>query len=184
MIIAGKLGLIMRKLMVRRRRAIFYVCVLLALGIFGAGLISETATTSSASPTCAGQELAGRWLNLAKPDGSDVISARLDIPCTGPAAALGLAGKGLQPKIQLQLSVRCMHVLTCDWQQVDAAWTASTDRSANHVLAAHYDQDRFDRSVELEPTGDGKLKLTLTSRLKGLAVAPVKSIYTLEREKV
>jgi hypothetical protein len=156
----------------------------MAMGLFGFGLMNEAPAISQASTNCAGQEIAGRWMNTAKPDGSDILSANIQIPCTASVAAAGLAGPALTPKIALQLSVRCMHVLICDWQPVPASWTRPEKQGDPRLLAARYEQDRFDRDVTIEPTDDGKLKLTLTSRLKGLAVAPVRSIYLLERSKV
>jgi len=173
----------MRKLLRRRPRTLAYLGLVLALSLLGFGLLNETPTAQSASSSCGGQELAGLWLNTAKPDGSDVLSANLQIPCTGAAAAVGLGAPALTPKIALQLTVRCMHLLSCDWQPVPASWSRPENRGDTPVLAAHYDQNHFDRDVTIEPTGDGKLKLVLTSRLKGLAVAPIKSVYTLERGK-
>lgn len=173
----------MRKVLRRRRRTIFTVSLVLAFALFGFGFLNETTSTSSASPNCGGQELAGRWLNKAKPEGSDVLAALIQIPCSNPAAAAGLAGPSLTPKIELQLTVRCMHVLSCDWQSVPANWIKPEKPGDAAHLAAHYEQERFDRSISVEPTDDGKLKLTLTSRLKGLGVPPVQSIYMLERSR-
>jgi len=167
----------------RRRRVIFYLSLVLAFGLFGFGFLNDSGSTSSASPNCGGQELAGRWLNMAKPDGSDVLSAYIQIPCTSPVAAAGLAKPALTPKIELQLTVRCMHVLSCDWQSVPATWVTPENHVEGVVLSAHYDQERFDRVITVEPIDSGKLKLTLTSRLKGFAAAPVKSVYTLERQR-
>jgi hypothetical protein len=161
----------------------FYLSLVLGFGLFAFGFLNESASTSSASPNCGGQELAGQWLNTAKPEGSDVLSAHIQIPCTSAAAAAGLAGPTLTPKIELQLTVRCMHVLACDWPGVPAIWQKPEKRGDTALLSAHYDQTRFERLVTIEPTDDGKLRLTLTSRFKGLAVAPVKSVYTLERQK-
>ena len=174
----------MRILLERRRRTMFYVSLLLALGLFGFGLLNDAPSAISANSTCGGQELAGQWLNKAKPDGSDVLSAKIQIPCTSSAAAAVPASAGLTPKIELQLTVRCMHLLSCDWQAVPASWTSPAKRGDTPTLSARYDQDRFDRTVTIEPIDNGKLRLTLTSRFKGIAVAPVKSVYTLERQKV
>ncbi len=173
----------MRKLLQVNKRRLFYLSLVFAAVITGFGLVNETSTSSSASPNCGGQELAGHWLNMAKPDGSDVMAADIQIPCSGAAAAAGRAPAALTPKIALNLTVRCMHVLSCDWPTVAASWKSSEQHGGSPLLSARYDQDRFERIVTIESVDDGKLRLTLESRFKGLAAAPIKSIYTLERKK-
>ena len=155
----------------------------LALGFLGLGGFAGAPRQVAAATDCAGQELAGRWVNRARPEGSDLLAAQIRIPCTGPAAAAGLAGPTLTPPIAVQLSINCLHLMTCDWQPVPAVWSAPTTRNGNPVLSAHIDQERFDRSIAIEPIEGGRLRLTMTSRFKGLVVAPTQAIYTLERPR-
>ena len=156
----------------------------LTMAFFGVGLFAGAPRTDAAAPDCGGQELAGHWVNPARHEGTDLGSVDLRIPCSGALAAAGRAPAPLIPKIELQVSMRCLHIFSCDWKAVPAIWSAPERRNGNPVLAAHVEQDRFDRTVTLEPVEGGKLRVTITSRLKGLAVAPVKTSYTLQRTRV
>ena len=176
-------GQTMRSMLKSRRRSLFWACLVFGIGLFGLGLFGGTPATSSANANCIGQELAGRWYNKAKPDGSDILSAEIQIPCSGPLTKAASQTNGPGSGLGLQLVARCMHVLSCDWQRVPVTWVPPTRPGENAKMTARYDQSRFDRLITIEPTNDGKLILSMTSRLKGLGVTPVHSTYVLERNK-
>ena len=167
----------------RSRTFVFLLVAALSIGFLTVGLLFEAPRAASAVADCGGQELAGRWVNHAKQDGSDVLAAVISIPCTSPAAAAG-RDPAHPIKIGVELKVRCLHFLTCDWEPVAAQWGAPDRRGGNPVISAEFEQERFDRSVSIEPIGGGRLRLTLTSHFKGLGLAPVKTVYTLERQPV
>lgn len=167
----------------RSRTFAFLVIAALAAGFLVVGLFAEAPRAASAIANCGGQELAGRWVNHAKQDGSDLLAAVIAVPCTSSAAAAG-RDPARPVTIGIELQVRCLHFLTCDWRPVEAAWGPPNRRGGNPVISAQFDQERFERAFAIEPIGGGKLRLTLTSHFKGLGLPPVQTVYTLERQGV
>lgn len=162
----------------RRRPTMVSIAFFGAIGIVALGSLDEVPTASYANANCGGHSLAGRWVNTAAIDSADVVSATIVMPCAPSNAPL----TGINaPKIELGLTVRCLHVLSCEWQPVAAS--ASGQAGELPRLKAQYDQQSFDRTVTIEPTDAAHLRLTLTSRFKGLGVGSVETTYTLERAK-
>jgi hypothetical protein len=118
--------------------------------------------------------LAGRWVNVARPKGSDVAAARIHMTCD-PSSA----NKIVPPAVEIGLEVRCLNFV-CDWGTASASWRKpSADDTA--VLAAHFDQERFERSVAIERPSADHLRVTVTTRFKGLPLSPLSSTYELTR---
>lgn len=162
---------------IRRRRRPALLSVLM-LAILGAGtllFLNETPTASYANASCAGRPFGGRWVNTGRIDGSDVMAATIALPCTATATH---AASTDAAKIEISLTVRCLRILACDWQSVAAVPADSLNPTR---LKAHYDQQNFDRTVSVEPVDATHLRLTLTSRFKGIGIGSVETVYTLER---
>lgn len=133
--------------------------------------VAQSATKADA---CDIDGLAGRWVNVARPKGSDVAAARIRMTCD-PSPANKIA----PPAVEIGLEVRCLNFV-CDWGTAAGSWRKpSVDDTA--VLAAHFDQERFERSVAIERPSADHLRVTVTTRFKGLPLSPLSSTYELTR---
>ncbi len=161
----------------RRRPVLLSLIVTAAIGILGLAFIGEGPSPSYANANCGGQSLAGRWINTGPMTGPDVIAATIAMPC----APAGGATVSSAARIDLSLTVRCLHILSCDWQSVPA--TQSGAGTAGARLIARYDQQNFDRDVTIEPIDANHVRLKMSSRFKGLDLGSVDATYTLERAR-
>ncbi len=162
-------------------------CALLAIAGLAAifsivGIWAASPGPMAAAVDCGGQQLSGRWINRAKQEGSDLLAVQISIPCTDPAATVQ-PGANPAGRTELRISTRCLHVLSCDWDAIAAAWSAPIRRNGNPVLAAEFQQDRFERTVSIEPIEGGRIRLTLVSRFKGTVISPITTVYLLDRSR-
>lgn len=161
----------------RRRPVVLSLVVMVAVGLLGLTFLGDGPSPSYANANCGGQSLAGRWINTGPMTGPDVIAATIAMPCA-PTSGSAATPTG---KIDLSLTVRCLHILSCDWQAVPAM--QSDEATAATRLTARYDQQNFDRTVTIEPIDANHVRLKMSSRFKGLGLGSVDATYTLERAR-
>lgn len=161
----------------RRRPLLMSLVVMVAFGILGIAFLGDGPSPSYANANCGGPSLAGRWINTGPMMGPDVIVATIDVPCA-PAGGSNIASAG---KLDLSLTVRCLHILSCDWQAVPA--TQSSAGTSGARLSARYNQQNFDRDVTIEQIDANHVRLKMSSRFKGLGLGSVDASYTLERAR-
>lgn len=161
----------------RRRPVLLSLVAMVAVGIIGLAFFGDGPSPSYANVNCGGQNLGGRWVNTGPMTGPDVIAATIVMPCSQAGGTTASAAG----KIDLSLTVRCLHILSCDWQPVPV--TQSSAATGPMRLTARYDQQNFDRDVTIEPIDANHVRLKMSSRFKGLGLGSVESSYTLERTK-
>lgn len=134
----------------------------------------SAAQSATKTEVCDIDGLSGRWVNVTRPAGSDIAVTRIRMDCD-PSGARSLN----PPSVEVGLEVRCMHFV-CDWGTSRAAWKKPSKDDAS-VLTADFTQDRFDRTVAIERPSADRLRVTVTTRFRGLPLSPLQSTYELAR---